>query len=324
MNESLNQTIACFAPKNRTYCGSKSLANRVGMACSIHLAGYDSFMEYLCMEVGLEIDDRLLFCLTQEEMERKVRLKLSRMAAYKAKRKQDMFCKIKEYFSMLSNDQALDQAYAPGSAMDDHNDPITERNETAVDFGGTTVTQQVNSIVRCKRCGGVGHKTANSKMCRFHRSRMQNGSVARIVNSSSKKDIPDQVPRKKRDGQHDLGMAGKTDDSPVTTGRTNNATLPQVRTPLNTEWMERIQVTTQTHAMSREIHGEYSSSGTDNHHTPPSQNNNASKSIQSELPNTLGDVADQLSIVDTIWCPTDTEEENQVLTEMFDDLLEVS
>jgi len=33
------------------------------------------------------------------------------------------------------------------------------------------------NVVRCKRCGGIGHKTANSKMCLFHRSRIMPKTV---------------------------------------------------------------------------------------------------------------------------------------------------
>ena len=38
-NESLNNTIAWKAPKGKTYCGSKSLENRVCIAVSTHLIG---------------------------------------------------------------------------------------------------------------------------------------------------------------------------------------------------------------------------------------------------------------------------------------------
>jgi len=74
----------------------------------------------------------------------------------------------------------------------------------------------------------------------------------------------------------------------------------------------------------RKIHGGYASSGTDDQHIERSQQTNALPSREQELLNNLGDEAEQLSIVDTIWCSTETEQGNEDLTEMFDDLLEVS
>jgi len=41
VNESLNNTISWFAPKNRTYSMSTSLCNCVGMAIAIQLVGHD-------------------------------------------------------------------------------------------------------------------------------------------------------------------------------------------------------------------------------------------------------------------------------------------
>jgi len=65
---------------------------------------------------------------------------------------------MKGYFAALKDDEKQGKQYAPGVGFSDTIHGQTK--ETGV------------TIVRCKRCGGIGHKTANSKMCKFHRSKL--------------------------------------------------------------------------------------------------------------------------------------------------------
>ena len=44
-NESFNNTVDWFAPKNKVYCGSRSLSNRVGMAIGITSIGFMAYFE---------------------------------------------------------------------------------------------------------------------------------------------------------------------------------------------------------------------------------------------------------------------------------------
>ena len=46
-NESFNNTIAWVAPKNKVYCGSYSLANRISICIGIKLMGLQAFYEQL-------------------------------------------------------------------------------------------------------------------------------------------------------------------------------------------------------------------------------------------------------------------------------------
>jgi len=98
VNESLNQTISWLAPKNRTYCGSMSLRNRVGMAVSVHLVGFDTFYIDLFRHLGLHIDPHLAFSLTQTQRERLQQLQQKQSKVYKEKRRASYFEKMKQYF----------------------------------------------------------------------------------------------------------------------------------------------------------------------------------------------------------------------------------
>ncbi|CAB9513867.1 hypothetical protein SEMRO_618_G176340.1 [Seminavis robusta] len=98
------------------------------------------------------------YSLRRCDKARLYRLEKSRRSDVKRKRKEVDQEKIREYIQMLREDKAAGTGYATGCAMDEN--------------GGGGV------IVRCKRCKGVGHKTANSRLCRFFKPRKRKNDEA--------------------------------------------------------------------------------------------------------------------------------------------------
>ena len=54
INESLNNTISWYAPKNKTFCGSRSLQGRVYLAVRISIVGYKQFVKGILTRMGIE------------------------------------------------------------------------------------------------------------------------------------------------------------------------------------------------------------------------------------------------------------------------------
>ena len=123
---------------------------------SIHLVGYNIFYKDLFEKLGLTVDERMSFCLDQAQRERLQHMENQQSYSSKEKMRASYFAKMKVYFSKLEEDKRKGQEYSPGVAF----------TETCNNEGKTQTA--VATIVRCKRCGGIGHKTANSKMCKFH------------------------------------------------------------------------------------------------------------------------------------------------------------
>jgi hypothetical protein len=149
VNESLNQTIAWFAPKNKTYCGSDSLRNRVGMAISIHLVGYETFFVSLLEQMGLTVDDCARYSFRLKQHQRETHLansKTSEYSEYKRKRQETTYLKLKSYYAKLNEDSTTGKAYKTGSAI-----------EEDLPAG--------NTIVRCKCSKGVGHTRLLTTNC---------------------------------------------------------------------------------------------------------------------------------------------------------------
>ena len=55
INESLNGVIAWFAPKNKSFSGSRSLQARVYLAIGIVLVGYKTFLQRLLDSMGINV-----------------------------------------------------------------------------------------------------------------------------------------------------------------------------------------------------------------------------------------------------------------------------
>jgi len=279
VNESLNQTISWLAPKNRTYCGSMSLRNRVGMAVSVHLVGFDTFYNDLFRHLGLHVDPHLACSLSQTQRERLHQLQQKQSKVYKEKRRASYFEKMKQYFAKIEDDRQKGTNYLPGVAFDDTN--MVPVDETA-------------SIVRCKRCGGVGHKTANSKMCRFHRSRVSAGIMMQ------NEEVPTEEARKKRsnvsshDSVHDSRLLVSTEDPTSISASANQSNMTSSESRRNhggtqiASETNRINTaeTTEKHASDR-----------------PEISLFASVNFGSETTEMY-----QLSIVDTVICSTDLNE----------------
>jgi len=297
VNESLNQTILWFAPKNRTYCGSNSLRNRVGMAVSIHLVGYETFYVDLCRKLGLHVDARFQYCLNQAQCDRLKHLQYTMAAPYKEKRRAFYFEKMKGYFAALKEDEKQGKQYAPG-----------------VGFADSTQGQPKeigDTIVRCKRCGGIAHKTANSKMCKFHRSRLHSSELvdgnydnkqglrkqggARNKLTHTRNNVTD---ASHQDSVHDSTMFSETDRL----GPKLSSASANLGMSAGNSW------TTGTHSVFS-IGFSDSSSSTD-----------GSVSAGNELGMAME--VYQLSIVDSISCSTDLAEVDPGVRNILNDLLE--
>jgi len=120
------------------------------MAVSTHLVGFCGFFTELFMDLGVDVDRRTKYVFHKINEERKYHVEYSRTEKYRVKKREEVFRKIKEFFSKERSGPSIEAGYGPGIGFE-----LPEE-----------------TIVRCKRCGGIGHKTANSKMCLFHRSRI--------------------------------------------------------------------------------------------------------------------------------------------------------
>lgn len=67
VNESFNNTASWFAPKNKVYCGSRSLSNRISLAVGINTLGLLQYFKRLYKKLGIVITPNVLHFLQVKE-----------------------------------------------------------------------------------------------------------------------------------------------------------------------------------------------------------------------------------------------------------------
>ena len=82
-NESINNTISYFAPKNRVYCGTRSLQTQIGIAIGILSLGFAPYFCRLYKALAIEMTPNVLHYLEVRGKSRKKRLAKATMVATK-------------------------------------------------------------------------------------------------------------------------------------------------------------------------------------------------------------------------------------------------
>jgi hypothetical protein len=159
VNESFNNTASWFAPKNKVYCGSCSLTNRLSIALGINTLGLTEYFRRLFKRLGIHLTRNVMHWLQMKDQTRSKRL-----ARIKTKdKKKD---RIKRKHEDLIKDEATakrerakrETVYKSGFNMQDE-----EVDDRTTADGGPRKTNR--SQVVCPHCKLRGHATKRSKKC---------------------------------------------------------------------------------------------------------------------------------------------------------------
>jgi hypothetical protein len=160
VNESLNNTISWLAPKNKVYCGSRSLANRVGIAVGINSLGMLEYFTFLFKALGINMTDNVKHFLSMRETSRSSRLNKIKLREMKNLRNLKKYETLKKDTLIAQKERAKrDGTYRRGMNMDGEDElkqPARPRKKQRSD-------------VVCKHCQLVGHSTTRSKSCLFYK-----------------------------------------------------------------------------------------------------------------------------------------------------------
>jgi hypothetical protein len=169
VNESFNQSASWFAPKNKVYCSSISLTNRLSVALGINSLGVSEYFQRLYVALGIVMTDDVQHYITVKDTKCLKRLE-------KVKTKEQKKLRLKRKFTALTNDEAKAQkerqtragTYKSGMNMADgavDGYTLDDLKIAASDNGPTTNTRK--NLV-CPHCGQKGHSTTRSTRCLHH------------------------------------------------------------------------------------------------------------------------------------------------------------
>jgi hypothetical protein len=159
VNESFNNTFSWLAPtKNKVYCGSQSLKNRLCIGIGINALGTHEYFNRLYKTLGIIITDNIVHFLDQKEKKRlRRRIAKTMLTDTKKNRLMAKHEKLRLDTAIAQKEPARREGtYRTGQNMD-HVDE--EMNDT------DAKNRPPNS---CPFCHLKGHKTKNSRKCLFY------------------------------------------------------------------------------------------------------------------------------------------------------------
>ena len=111
MNESMNNTIACIAPKTRVFCGTCSLQNRVAIAVGVVSLCPKAYFTRLLTKLSIEIAPPFAHYLNVQEGSRRRRLDKAKTFDRKRKRNESKMAKLR----VMENEQKIARAKREGT-----------------------------------------------------------------------------------------------------------------------------------------------------------------------------------------------------------------
>ena len=149
INESLNGIIAWYAPKNKTFSGSRSLQGRVFLAVGIVLVGYKSFIEQLLCRLGIEATEGTVRHLETIAKRKGAMSEQHKSIDYKRKRQEKNRKTLSEHIAKAEKKRRRTGFYKTGE-------------------GFNTCIPVVDSKNACSQCGQLGHKSSRSTKCEMN------------------------------------------------------------------------------------------------------------------------------------------------------------
>ena len=178
-NESFNNTASWVAPKNRVYCGTNSLKNRLSIALGISSIGTMKYYEGLFSKMNITMDDDVRHFLQVKSDSRDRRLQRTKTTEYKIKRRLDEMNKIKKESKEATVARAKMGVYEPGIGMTEEIDDVAiaaamdeEEGNKKPPATTTGATNKRTGSGACK-CGGTDHQRTSSRLCPLNRKNQE-------------------------------------------------------------------------------------------------------------------------------------------------------
>lgn len=173
VNESFNNTFSWLAPKNKVYCGSQSLHNRLSIGLGINALGTQEYFGRLFKTLGIIMTPNILHFLAVKENKRMRRIAKVKLVESKKLRKESYFAKSKvDEAAAMKQRSKRDVTYKSGQNLDD----VMEDDDNGNTNARSRRKQQMAAV--CKHCGKKGHSTTRSKKCLHHKDQRGTDATA--------------------------------------------------------------------------------------------------------------------------------------------------
>ena len=166
-NESMNRSVAKFAPKNITYSKTMALKGRVAFVVAVEAIGYEKTVERLFNLLQMEFPYSIR--LTWKELDKRKQFKKSYDRLPQIKKRRTRMARETMKKQRLEENQSKKEGYNYESGIGLFDDDYCQdgvQQETNILTGGA-VDEVVNNEKKVQRCicGSDTHKRSNSRLC---------------------------------------------------------------------------------------------------------------------------------------------------------------
>jgi hypothetical protein len=176
-NESMNQLISRYVPKDKTFCQSMSLNSRICLAVGVDSVGHEEYYERLFEKMKIPFPDNTRIMLRSMKKKRDYDRNYQAQPTQKRKRSVKKFDSTKDRLKKQMADKALGVAYRSGMNMEPNSNDEPGEN-TKVKKG-------------CIACGAMDHRTRRAKACKYSRWSEQDfrEEIVRITVSKATEEV---------------------------------------------------------------------------------------------------------------------------------------
>jgi hypothetical protein len=180
--ESFNNTVSWFAPKNKVYCASGSLTNRISLAIRINTLGFPEFFKRLFKLLGIQMTANVLHFLEVKEKTRTKRLDKIKTKEHKKLRMANKFEQLRQDEIIAKRERSKrDGTYKSGLNMDEGGvDGYTEE-DLLQQHARKRNRAANNKNATCQHCGKKGHTTTRSSKCCLHKANPATVAAAAVA-----------------------------------------------------------------------------------------------------------------------------------------------
>jgi hypothetical protein len=170
VNESFNNVASWLAPKNKKYCRTGSLSNRISIGIGITSIGLLQYFERLYHELGITVTPNVLHFINFKEKRRAKRLLSLQTNLYKKERMKRKYLQLAEDEKTARKERSKrDGTYTSGMNMAAGGADGYTLEELLQAATAKPKKQRVATV--CPHCKLKGHSTTRSSKCLYHKSK---------------------------------------------------------------------------------------------------------------------------------------------------------
>ena len=183
LNESMNNSVAAYAPKTKNFSGTLSLKTRVSIAAGVLALGYFGFWDQVFDEIGIEMDNTFASSLKARDAKKAQKRKAQKSTGGKLKRRKGEFEKQAEQHRGQMDDARTGKTYGAGVALAAAKKTAKEKHTAAARNPKGTPKE----CLRCpyyhpQFCTVLGHTSAASKSCAMNgKSKEERNSILATI-----------------------------------------------------------------------------------------------------------------------------------------------